>query len=63
MQCEGAFTPSCQANHLPPFIEKIGDFKAKGVDLIVVIASNDAWVMSGWGKFNKVQSEDLVGDC
>ncbi|KXT08607.1 hypothetical protein AC579_4457 [Pseudocercospora musae] len=50
----GAFTPGCQANHLPPYIKGLDQLKAKGVDLVVFIASNDVFVMNAWGKVNKV---------
>lgn len=40
----GAFTPSCQVKHLPPYIEKFAEFKKKGVDIIGVISANDAYV-------------------
>ena len=40
----GAFTPGCQAKHLPPFIEKYSEFKSRGVDIIAVISANDAFV-------------------
>ncbi|KAI9663265.1 MAG: hypothetical protein M1821_008313 [Bathelium mastoideum] len=56
----GAFTPGCQAYHLPPYISKLDDLKAKGIDLVVVIASNDAWVMSAWGKVNGVKGESPI---
>jgi len=56
----GAFTPGCQARHLPPYIENIEEFKKKGVDIIAVIASNDAWVMNAWGKVNGVKTDDLL---
>ncbi|MCX8072543.1 MAG: peroxiredoxin [Candidatus Binatia bacterium] len=46
----GAFTPTCSAKHLPGFIEKADEIKAKGVDEIVCIAVNDAFVMGAWGK-------------
>ncbi|KAF8876938.1 1-Cys peroxiredoxin isozyme [Infundibulicybe gibba] len=46
----GAFTPTCQVNHLPPYIEKYKEFKAKGVDVVAVVAANDPFVMSGWGR-------------
>jgi alkyl hydroperoxide reductase 1 len=49
----GAFTPTCQANHLPPYAKKYDDFKAKGVDVVAVIATNDAFVMSAWVRTNK----------
>ena len=37
-------------NHIPPYIAKYDEFKAKGVDVIAVVAANDAFVMSGWGR-------------
>ena len=46
----GAFTPTCSAKHLPGFVEKAGDLKAKGVDEIVGTAVNDAFVMGAWNK-------------
>jgi alkyl hydroperoxide reductase 1 len=56
----GAFTPGCQALHLPPFIEKLPELKSKGVDIVAVIASNDAWVMNAWGKVNHVKGDDIL---
>ncbi|KAK0493556.1 1-Cys peroxiredoxin isozyme [Armillaria luteobubalina] len=56
----GAFTPTCHANHLPPYIEKYDEFKAKGVDAIAVVAANDAFVLSGWGRFEDVQDKLLM---
>ncbi|KAI5369366.1 Putative redoxin [Septoria linicola] len=56
----GAFTPGCQAYHLPPYLEKIEQLQGKGVDLVVVIASNDAWVMSAWGKVNGAKEDTKV---
>lgn len=46
----GAFTPTCDAKHLPGFVEKAGDIKAKGVAVIACLAVNDAFVMKAWGK-------------
>ncbi|MEM6907216.1 MAG: peroxiredoxin [Pseudomonadota bacterium] len=46
----GAFTPTCSAQHLPGFVEKAGDLKAKGVDEIVGTAVNDAFVMGAWNQ-------------
>jgi glutaredoxin/glutathione-dependent peroxiredoxin len=46
----GAFTPTCNKNHLPGFVAHAGDIKAKGVDEIAVTAVNDHWVMHHWSK-------------
>ena len=46
----GAFTPTCSAKHLPGFVEKAGEFKSKGVDKVVCMSVNDAFVMDAWGK-------------
>jgi peroxiredoxin len=46
----GAFTPTCSARHLPGFVDKADELKAKGVDEIVFTAVNDAFVMDAWAK-------------
>ncbi len=46
----GAFTPTCSAKHLPGFIEKAAELRAKGVKKIVCLAVNDVFVMNAWGK-------------
>jgi len=46
----GAFTPTCSRNHLPGYVEHAQGFRDKGVDEIVCLSVNDAWVMSAWGK-------------
>jgi peroxiredoxin len=46
----GAFTPTCSSNHLPRYEELYEEFKAQGVDQIVCLSVNDAFVMFQWGK-------------
>lgn len=53
----GAFTPTCHANHLPPYATHSEDFKSKGVDQIAVIATNDLFVMSAWVRSQKAGSK------
>ncbi len=46
----GAFTPTCSSNHLPRYEELYNEFKALGVDTIICVSVNDAFVMYQWGK-------------
>ena len=46
----GAFTPTCHRNHMPGYVAKADEIKAKGVDAIVVTAVNDVFVMDAWTK-------------
>ncbi|ALA18181.1 MULTISPECIES: peroxiredoxin [Chelatococcus] len=46
----GAFTPTCHKNHLPGFLAKADEIKARGIDAIAVTAANDVFVMDAWGK-------------
>jgi len=59
----GAFTPTCDAKHLPGFVEKAGDLKAKGVDTIACMAVNDAFVMKAWGKSQNTDGKvEMIAD-
>jgi len=44
----GAFTPTCHANHLPGYIDALGDFAARNVDEVVCLSVNDVHVMAAW---------------
>ncbi len=46
----GAFTPTCSAKHVPGFLAKHDEIKAKGVDAVACLSVNDAFVMGAWGK-------------
>jgi len=59
----GAFTPTCDAKHLPGFVEKAGDIRAKGVDAIACMAVNDAFVMKAWGKAQNTDGKvEMIAD-
>ena len=56
----GAFTPTCDAKHLPGFVEMADQIKAKGVDTIACTAVNDVFVMNAWGKAGGVGEKVLM---
>ncbi|HEX3913536.1 MAG TPA: peroxiredoxin [Steroidobacteraceae bacterium] len=56
----GAFTPTCDAKHLPGFVELADQIKAKGVDTIACTAVNDVFVMNAWGKHGAVGDKILM---
>jgi alkyl hydroperoxide reductase 1 len=56
----GAFTPTCQVQHVQSYIDKLPELRAAGVDQVVFIASNDQFVMAAWGKANGVKDDSIV---
>jgi peroxiredoxin len=58
----GAFTPTCSAKHLPGFVEKAGELKAKGIDEIVGTAVNDPFVMGAWNKASGSSDITMLAD-
>ncbi|MBT3305824.1 MAG: redoxin family protein, partial [Alphaproteobacteria bacterium] len=50
----GAFTRTCSARHLPGFVDNADGLKARGIETIVCIAVNDAFVMAAWGTAQNV---------
>jgi peroxiredoxin len=58
----GAFTPTCSAKHLPGFVEKAADLKAKGIDEIACTAVNDPFVLGAWNKAGGSDDVTMLAD-
>ena len=56
----GAFTPTCSAKHLPGYVQQADNLKAKGVDSIICLSVNDAFVMDAWGKNQNVGDKVMM---
>ena len=56
----GAFTPTCDAKHLPGFVQLADQLHAKGVDSIACMAVNDVFVMNAWGKASSVGDKIMM---
>lgn len=58
----GAFTPTCSESHLPGFVVKADEIKAKGIDAIICLSVNDAFVMEAWGKSQNAEQLMMLAD-
>lgn len=58
----GAFTPGCSITHVPGFVVNADKIKAKGVDSIVCMSVNDAFVMGAWGKDQNADELLMLAD-
>ncbi|MBL4802263.1 MAG: peroxiredoxin [Emcibacter sp.] len=58
----GAFTPTCSTTHLPGYEKHFEEFKALGVDAVVCLSVNDAFVMYSWGEAQKAENVFLLPD-
>jgi peroxiredoxin len=58
----GAFTPTCSAAHLPGYVVAADQFKAKGVDAIICLSVNDAFVMNTWGESQNAEHIMMLAD-
>jgi peroxiredoxin len=58
----GAFTPTCHRNHLPGYVQKMDEIKAKGVDAILVTAVNDVFVLDAWSKSTGADGIEFISD-
>ena len=58
----GAYTPTCSARHLPSYVEKAGELKAKGIDEVACTSVNDAFVMGAWGRDDGSEDITMLAD-
>lgn len=56
----GAFTPTCSDHHLPGYVLRAEELRAKGVDTVACVSVNDAFVMGAWGQSRQVGDAVLL---
>ena len=58
----GAFTPACSESHLPGYERKYEDFLRLGIDQVVCLSVNDAFVMFQWAKSRSIEKVFMLPD-
>jgi len=58
----GAFTPTCSSSHVPRYNQLVPAFRSHGVDAVVCISVNDAFVMNEWQKTQNADSITFLPD-
>ena len=59
----GAYTPTCSAKHVPGYVERLPELKARGVDEVWCVSVNDGYVMAAWGREQKALGKvRMLGD-
>ena len=58
----GAFTPTCSVAHLPGYVVSADELKAKGIDAIICLSVNDAFVMAAWGNAQNADNLMMLAD-
>jgi glutaredoxin-like protein len=58
----GAFTPTCSSSHLPRYEQLAPAFRANGIDDVVCLSVNDAFVMDAWAKDQAIRQVRMIGD-
>lgn len=58
----GAFTPTCSSMHLPGYETSYDEFKKLGVNEVICLSVNDAFVMFQWGQQQKLAKVKLLPD-
>ena len=58
----GAFTPTCSSSHVPRYNQLVPQFKAQGIDEVICVSVNDAFVMNEWQRAQKADRVTFLPD-
>ena len=58
----GAFTPTCDQQHLPSYVQELANLHAKGVDQVICLSMNDIFVLQEWNKVSGAASILMLSD-